>query len=178
MKKRQNKVDGVGRAGKPSLLFLMKRLQTEPAVIVKRAIRGLSRRSLAQFVAQASGAARLKGAVSVMVTDNRQMRALNAQFRGKNQATDVLSFPPLAVAYGLAGDIAISLDIATQNARLLGHSLPDEVQILVLHGILHLAGYDHEHDDGEMARKEARLRRRFGLPTALIERAEKKNQVQ
>ena len=124
MKKRQNKVDGVGRAGKPSLLFLMKRMQTEPAVIVKRAIRGLSRRSLAEFVAQASGAARLKGAVSVMVTDNRQMRALNARFRGKNQATDVLSFPPLAVAYGLAGDIAISLDIATQNARSLGHSLP------------------------------------------------------
>ena len=123
MKKRQNKVDGVGRAGKPSLLFLMKKMQTEPAVVLKRAIRGLSRRAVAEFAAKASGVIKLKGAVSVMLTDNRQMRALNAQFRGKDQATDVLSFPPLAVAYGLAGDIAISLDIATQNARLLGHSL-------------------------------------------------------
>jgi probable rRNA maturation factor len=125
------------------------------------------------FVAQASRAAGLKGSVTVMVTHSRQMRALNARFRGKKQATDVLSFPPPALGNGFAGDIAVSLDIAARNARSLGHSLGKEVQILVLHGILHLAGYDHEDDEGEMAEREVRLRRRLGLPTGLIERSEK-----
>ena len=90
-----------------------------------------------------------------MVTDNRQIRALNVRFRNKDHATDVLSFPVSTAANGFAGDIAVSRDIATRNARSLGHSLSQEVRILVLHGILHLAGYDHEKDDGEMAEKEA-----------------------
>ena len=97
------------------------------------------------------------------------MRRLNSRFRGKSRRTDVLSFP-VASAKGLAGDIAISLDIAERNARLLGHPVADEIRILILHGILHLAGYDHETDKGEMAKKEIVLRRRLGLPTSLIER--------
>ncbi len=152
----------------------MKKLQTEPDVIIKRAIRGLSRKALAEFVIKASGAAGFKQAVSVMVTDNRQMRTLNARFCGKRQATDVLSFPAPVAANGFAGDIAVSSDIAARNARSLGHSVSEEVRILVLHGILHLAGYDHEKDHGEMARKEMRLRRQLGLPTGLIERAGKR----
>ena len=101
------------------------------------------------------------------------MRRLNSCFRGKNQPTDVLSFPADASAKGFAGDIAISLEIAERNARLLGHSAADEIRILILHGMLHLAGYDHENDKGEMAKKESLLRRRFDLPTGLIERSDR-----
>ena len=99
------------------------------------------------------------------------MRRLNAQFRGKDYATDVLSFPSPIFVEGYGGDIAVSADIAARNARALGHSVAEEVKILVLHGVLHLAGYDHESDDGQMAEKELRLRRKLGLPAALIERA-------
>jgi len=96
------------------------------------------------------------------------MRSLNRRFRGKNKATDVLSFP--SQAPGVAGDIAISLEIAARNADALGHDLGTEVKILILHGMLHLAGYDHEIDDGEMQAREASLRRKFKLPVGLIER--------
>ncbi len=101
------------------------------------------------------------------------MRRLNSRFRGKSRPTDVLSFPAAASANGFVGDIAISLDIAEYNARLLGHSVNDEIRILILHGMLHLAGYDHESDKGEMATKEIVLRRRLALPTGLIERSDK-----
>jgi probable rRNA maturation factor len=144
----------------------------EPTIILKRPVKGLSQRALTEFVAQACGAAGLRGSVTVMVTNSREMLALNSRFRGKKHATDVLSFPPPAVDNGFAGDIAVSLDIAARNARSLGHSLGQEVQVLVLHGILHLAGYDHEGDEGEMAARERRLRQRFKLPTGLIERGE------
>src|SRR5450432_1600033 len=143
-----------------------------PTIILKRPVKGLSKRALTEFVAQACRAAGLKGSVTVMVTNSREMLVLNSRFRGKNQATDVLSFPPPAVDDEFAGDIAVSVDIAARNAKSLGHSLGQEVQILVLHGILHLAGYDHEDDAGEMAEREWRLRRRFKLPTGLIEREE------
>jgi probable rRNA maturation factor len=72
----------------------------------------------------------------------------------------------------VAGEVAVSADIARDNARRLGHSVADEVKILVLHGILHLAGFDHEHDNGEMARKESRLRRQLKLEAGLIERVQ------
>ena len=99
------------------------------------------------------------------------MRQLNAQFRGKDYSTDVLSFPSPSLVKGFSGDIAVSGDIAARNAQLLGHSVASEVKILVLHGVLHLAGYDHVSDNGQMAEKELRLRRKLGLPAALIERA-------
>ena len=97
------------------------------------------------------------------------MQALNRRFRRKNKPTDVLSFP--SAVPGVAGDIAISLEIAADNAAQLGHSLETEVKILIVHGLLHLAGYDHESDSGEMAAKEAEIRRKLGLPVGLIERA-------
>jgi probable rRNA maturation factor len=99
------------------------------------------------------------------------MHALNLRFRGKDCPTDVLSFPPMpGLIDGLAGDVAISADLAADNARLLRHPLAVEIKILVLHAILHLAGYDHERDQGEMARRESSLRRSLGLPEGLIER--------
>jgi probable rRNA maturation factor len=95
---------------------------------------------------------------------------LNRRFRRKDRATDVLSF---AGQNGAAGDIAISAETAARNARRLGHSTAAELKVLILHGALHLAGYDHEHDRGQMARREQRLRRQFRLPTGLIERGHK-----
>ena len=156
------------------LFVSMKRIlgnQMAPTIVMSRRIPGLSERALAAFVAKAGRAAGLHGAATVLVGSNRRMRDLNARFRGKNYATDVLSFPPASFVEGFAGDVAVSLDIAARNARSLGHSVADEVKILVLHGLLHLAGYDHETDSGDMAAKEVILRRKLGLPAALIERA-------
>jgi probable rRNA maturation factor len=142
-----------------------------PTVIMKSRVPGLTQRKLAEFVAKLCECIRLAGAVTILVTSNKEMRVLNGRFRGKPHATDVLSFPGATFADDFAGDIAISLDIATRNARALGHAISAEVKILVLHGVLHLAGYDHESDRGEMTRLEGRLRRKLSLPTALIERA-------
>jgi probable rRNA maturation factor len=129
------------------------------------------------FVWRVGRAVKLKGSVNVLVTSGEEVRALNRQFRNKNKTTDVLSFPsetPGKGARRLVGEIAISADIATQNAALLGHTAAEEVKILTLHGILHLAGFDHEEerDNGKMARKELMLRKRFRLPVGLIERAD------
>jgi probable rRNA maturation factor len=107
--------------------------------------------------------------VNVLITTNKEMKSLNASFRRKDEATDVLSFPAEGVN-GLAGEIAISLELAKANAERLGHSTSDELKILILHGMLHLAGYDHEKDHGEMSKKERRLRESLNLPVGLIER--------
>jgi probable rRNA maturation factor len=113
----------------------------------------------------------IRGEVNVLITSDDKMRRLNRDFRGKDKATDVLSFP--AAQNGkLAGDIAISRDIARENAKALGHSLTTEVKILLLHGLLHLAGHDHESDNGEMASLEQTLRAKLKLPQSLIERTE------
>jgi probable rRNA maturation factor len=142
----------------------------QPTVILKRRVPGLSERKLAEFVSEVCEHLRLAGAVTVLVTSSKEMSILNGRFRGKTQPTDVLSFPCPAFVDGFAGDIAISLDIATRTALAMRHSTPVEVKILVLHGLLHLAGYDHESDRGEMTRLEGRLRRELSLPAALIER--------
>jgi len=125
---------------------------------------------LGRFLARAKRAAGLPGLVNVLVTSSRELRSLNKRFRGNDRATDVLSFPPMFADAGFAGDVAISGEIAKQNARRLGHAPADEVRVLVLHGVLHLAGYDHESDAGEMDAKERLLRMKLGLPVGLIER--------
>ena len=150
----------------------------EANIILGQRARGISRSRLQHFARRACGVAGLKGAVTVLLTDNREMRRLNSRFRGKRQATDVLSFPAPASSSGFAGDIAISVEIASQNARALGHATSREVEILLLHGILHLAGYDHENDRGEMAMKEALLRSKLALPTGLIERSSMRKPTQ
>ena len=141
-------------------------------VILKKRVAGLDEASLDRFLGRARRAVGLRGKVTVLVTTNRALRVLNERFRGKDRATDVLSFPaePLA-APDFAGDVAISAEIAARNARRLGHAPKEEIKILALHGVLHLAGYDHERDHGEMARTEERLRKQLGLPVALIERS-------
>jgi len=107
--------------------------------------------------------------VAVLVASDEFVRQANGRFRGKNSSTDVLSFPD--GDDGRLGDILISAARAQRQAAELGHSVDDEVKVLILHGFLHLLGYDHETDSGEMARKETRLRRKYGLGRALTERA-------
>lgn len=146
---------------------------TEPAIQAKFS-RALRSRALAAFLSQAASAAKLPGEISVLLAGDDEIRTLNRRFRRKDKPTDVLSFPAPESAPGsprLAGDLAISVETAARQAAEAGHPLFTELQILVLHGILHLAGYDHETDAGQMARKEAALRRRFGLAAGLIERA-------
>ncbi len=144
-------------------------------IILENKVAGLSAASLGRFVLRARRAARLSGTVNILLTANSEMRSLNLRFRKMNKTTDVLSFPAEQVLAKngkrlFAGEIAISADIARENAAKLGHSPAVEVKVLVLHGILHLAGMDHERDNGEMARKEASLRRLLGLPSSLTER--------
>ena len=150
-------------------------------VILQKKVVGLSEESLSRFVMRARRESRLRGRVNVLVTGSAAMRTLNARFRGKNKPTDVLSFPSAqalpAGRAGFAGEIAISADIAAQNAARLGHSVASEVKVLALHGILHLAGMDHEDDNGQMARKEAELRRVLRLPATLTERAGQPNRA-
>ena len=107
--------------------------------------------------------------VTCLIATDRELRALNRKFRGQDRATDVLSFPASELGCGL-GEIAISLDRAAAQAARAGHTLEEELRILMLHGMLHLAGMDHETDRGGMARAEARWRKRLGLPAGLIER--------
>jgi probable rRNA maturation factor len=129
-----------------------------------------------------------RGTVNVALVTDACMRVLNRSYRRKDYATDVLSFPagarpkprrrgipgraslePLAASPCL-GDIVIATGVARRQAREAGHSETTEFRILALHGLLHLLGYDHEHDDGRMGRAERRLRRQGGLREGLIER--------
>src|SRR3984957_12935613 len=132
----------------------------------------LGKRDLNRFLACAANALGLTGEFSVLLTGDEQLRVLNLQFRGKDKATDVLSFPalPEAVNGGQGGDLAISLETALVQAAAYGHTLQMEVKILILHGLLHLAGYDHERDRGQMRRRETLLRKQFALPSGLVER--------
>ena len=142
-----------------------------------------SRQTLARFLREAQAGVKLRGHVSVLLTTDVAIRRLNRQFRGKNKATDVLSFPaamPSQVSKTragktglreIAGDLAISIPTARRQAEERGHSLAIEIKVLMLHGLLHLAGYDHETDEGEMGRREQKLRMQLRLPDGLIERA-------
>jgi probable rRNA maturation factor len=135
---------------------------------------GLSASGLTRFLNRARTAIGLLGAVDVLLTGDSTLRQLNKSFRGKDKPTDVLSFPaPSEFATRHAGDLAISLETASLQAKIYGHTLRDEVRILLLHGLLHLSGEDHETDNGQMASREAKLRRELRLPAALIERVEK-----
>ena len=146
-------------------------------IILEKKVAGLSAKSLERFTLRARRAVGLSGRVNILLTSSAAMRALNFRFRQKNATTDVLSFPSKLPFNGIhqrttAGEIAISADIARENSARLGHSAALEVKVLALHGVLHLAGFDHERDNGKMARKEASLRRTLGLPLSLTERYE------
>jgi probable rRNA maturation factor len=159
--------------------------------------RPVASRGLPAFLS-AAAPRRARGRVTVALISDPAMRRLNRQFRGKDYATDVLSFPerPMSKGPGIIGtrpvrvpkferrssnfkvspslrlgDLAIALGVASRQARRLGHSLSTELRVLALHGLLHLLGYDHDTDQGQMGRVEERLRRRAGLPAGLISRA-------
>jgi len=100
----------------------------------------------------------VSGEVALVLTRDPAVRELNARYRGKDKPTDVLSFPGPGGTAGL-GDIVVSVDTAERNARRLGRTLQRELDVLALHGFLHVLGYDHETDDGTMDRLERRLRR-------------------
>ena len=134
----------------------------------------LSRSGLTSFLNRARAAVGVPGEVEVLLADDPTLRRLNKSFRGKNKSTDVLSFPtPAEITHVQAGDLAISLETAGRQAATYGHSLRDEVRILILHGLLHLSGLDHETDNGEMAAREATVRHQLRLPNSLIDRVEK-----
>jgi probable rRNA maturation factor len=140
----------------------------------QRALR-VELRPLRAYLAKAKRELRLeRRAVGIRFIDDREMTRLNETYRHKKGSTDVLSFPfeDAPSANGnprrnrraqYLGDIAISPRVARRNARQYGRTLPEELRILILHGLLHLLGYDHETDGGEMDRKEQRLRRRLRL---------------
>lgn len=102
---------------------------------------------------------------SVALVSDRRISALNRRYRGKARPTDVLSFPLQngSTTNGYLGEVVISLDTARRNARRYRHPTEVEIKLLILHGVLHLLGYDHESDDGQMNRREHQLRRRLGL---------------
>lgn len=104
-----------------------------------------------------------------LLADDETLRGLNREFRKKDYTTDVLSFPAISPSSEL-GELAISIERAAEQARQYGHALLDEIRILMVHGVLHLAGMDHETDRGEMARAERKLRSDLGLPVGLIAR--------
>lgn len=156
------------------------------SVLFRIAAPGVPRRDLLAFARRLERDVAQGRPFCCLITGDEELRRLNKQFRAKDRATDVLSFPqdphlhasravrrsllPGADAEHL-GELAISLDRARVQAADFGHRLGDEIRILMLHGVLHLMGLDHERDNGQMARVEGLWRRRLGLPSGLIERA-------
>jgi probable rRNA maturation factor len=147
------------------------------SVTFRRVPETLQRGPIEQFARKVQTAVAKGRAFDCLITGDAEMRRLNREFRGKDAPTDVLSFPAApsfraTAGPGPLGDIAISLARARAQARQFGHSTEQEVQILMLHGVLHLLGMDHEADGGRMARAERRWRASLGLPNGLIERVQ------
>ena len=116
------------------------------------------------FAARAAGAiGKSDSSATIAFVSDKTIRQLNRQFRGVDKATDVLSFPADDEDESNLGDIAISVDTAARQAKENGLTFDEEVAQLILHGLLHLSGYDHETDNGEMNRLELRMRRKLGI---------------
>jgi probable rRNA maturation factor len=140
----------MGQAGEPGGI--------EIVVLNRQRRRRVDTARLTRVVRGAATALGIEGEVALVLTGDRAIRPLNARYRGKDKTTDVLSFP--GGEAGL-GDILISVETAERNAHGLGRTLLQELDVLALHGFLHVLGYDHETDDGTMDRLERRLRRRL-----------------
>jgi probable rRNA maturation factor len=140
---------------RPSAASLVRfRWQRRPPIPLARGLRALATAALARL--DQAGVE-----LGVLVCDDATIRSLNRRFRGRDHSTDVLSFPAgFATPDGprYFGDVAISLETAVRQAGSVGGSLEREVKVLLLHGLIHLAGYDHEHDRGEMSALESALR--------------------
>jgi probable rRNA maturation factor len=143
----------------------------------------LNRRNLERFARTLRGVVAKGCEFTCLIAGDSELRRLNRDFLGKDYPTDVLSFPVGQARAGMSasaagrvpapralGEIAISLPQARRQAAAFGHSLEDEIRILMLHGLLHLLGMDHETDRGQMRRAESRWRRCLALPITLIER--------
>ncbi len=109
--------------------------------------------------------------IELLLTDNDTIRKMNLSHRGMDAPTDVLSFPLEKVPFAPLGEIVISVEYAGKKAGEYGNSLDEEIALLFIHGLLHLLGYDHETDSGQMRKKEEELIRLFGLPDSLIVRS-------
>ena len=143
-------------------------MPAEIQLLFQHSSRAVKRRELRAFLVELTGTLGKGQGVTCLISTDAELRRLNREFRNKDYATDVLSFP----AGDSLGELAISLDRAAEQAQELGHTLEQELRILILHGLLHLTGMDHESDNGEMKRAEIRWRKRLGLPAGLIERAQ------
>ena len=137
-------------------------------VLFRRAGDFIDRRGVRQFAARLFTELTLGKPFTCLITDDAELRRLNHGFLGRDYPTDVISFPSGRTAD--LGEIAISTGRAAHQAWQFGHSVDDEIRVLMLHGVLHLLGLDHEADKGTMARTEKRWRKRLGLQPGLIER--------
>lgn len=151
-------------SGGSTVLFRALPSQSQFTITEKRQLK-----SFAQRLSQDIAGSRM---FTCLVTSDHELRRLNAQFLQHDYATDVLSFPA-GTTEGELGDLAISAERAAAQAQKFGHSRLDEIRILMLHGVLHLTGLDHESDNGEMARAEQRWRVQLSLPNTLISRTRK-----
>ncbi|HLH02865.1 MAG TPA: rRNA maturation RNase YbeY [Bryobacteraceae bacterium] len=149
-------------AAKPTLLFR--------ALPSPNPLSAADRRALRAFAEQLTTEVAAGHAFLCLVTDDRELQRLNRTFLQHDYPTDVLSFP-LASPNGGLGEIAISIERAAAQAAEFGHNLLDELRILMLHGLLHLTGLDHERDRGRMAQAERKWRHHFALPEGLIARS-------
>lgn len=140
-------------------------------ILFDQPVKGANVAALDRFARKVQRFLSLSADISILISDDRRIRGLNRSFRKKDKATDVLSFPRHDETGRLGGDIAISVEMAAKSAFRYGHTLEEEFKVLILHGMLHLAGHDHERDNGEMAIREGTLRTQLGLPTTLIERS-------
>jgi probable rRNA maturation factor len=142
---------------------------SEPLVLFRRVPSGLDRRAIEAFAWELRNRVTGGREFRCLITGDAALQRLNRQFLGKNYPTDVLSFPAGPGADEL-GDLAISARRAREQASEFGHAVEEEIRILMLHGVLHLTGMDHERDRGAMARAEIAWRKKLGLSAGLIER--------
>ncbi|MBM3766794.1 MAG: rRNA maturation RNase YbeY [Acidobacteria bacterium] len=133
---------------------------------------GLDRKTLRQFLRTLTATVAGERPFTCLITNDASLQRLNVSFLGHDYATDVLSFPSIDGAREL-GEIAISHQRAAEQAASFGHSIETEIEILMLHGVLHLLGHDHETDRGAMRRLEKKWRVQLSLPASLIERTRK-----
>jgi probable rRNA maturation factor len=139
--------------------------------LIKKAPAGLDRKRLRAFQKTLIAEVAQGRPFTCLLTGDAELQRLNARFLALDYPTDVLSFP--AADGESLGDVAISTQRAQEQAQQFGHSTEEEIQILMLHGLLHLLGHDHEQDRGRMRRVETRWRRHYQLPAGLIERAKR-----
>jgi probable rRNA maturation factor len=143
--------------------------EPHPTLLFRSVPRRLPRRRVKEIAARLERSVAAGRSFTCLLADDAELERLNRQFLGRGYPADVLSFPSPGPD-GFLGEIAISVERAAEQARERGHSVAEEIGILMLHGLLHLIGMNHEREGGRMARAERRYRKELGLPTGLIER--------